>query len=331
MANMFTPALHAAALSAVLSTTSASVYAADYEIRLGHVTSDKEPIQQAMEVFAERVAERTQGRVEIEIFPNAALGSNSEVYEQLRAGAPIMTIAEPSYLSDYVADFGIFGGPYLLDEPRDLMKIVESDLYKEMKQRLNEEAGIELLAMNWLFGERHMIADHPISTPDDIEGMTFRTLPNRMWVKTFEAMGARPTQLAWAEVYSGLSAGVVEAAEAPLPSLYGAKLFEVKDTVSLTGHFTGFTGLSINADYFASLPEDIRLVLYEEAVRAGNYMTDLIAETTEEWEKKLEAQGATIHRDVDTEAFREKTSSVYEQFPEWSDGLYERVTDILSR
>ena len=78
---------------------------------------------------------------------------------------------------------------------------------------------------------------------------------------------------------------MVEGAEAPLPSIYGAKLHEVKHVISLTGHFKAFTGLIMNADYLASLPEDIQAVLKEEALSAGDYMTDLMLSSQEEWER----------------------------------------------
>lgn len=320
-------AFAAAAIAGMAAMSPAA--AADYEIRLGHVTSDKEPVHQAIEHFAEKVAERTDGRVNITVFANAQLGSNPEVYEQMRAGAPIMTVSDPGYLSDFVPDFGVLGGPYLMEDPRDFSKIVESDLYADMKDRLRDESQIELLSLNWLFGSRHLISDKPISTPDDIAGMTFRTPPNIMWVETFNSMGARPTQLAWAEVYSGLSAGVVEGAEAPLPSIYGAKLHEVKKVISMTGHFKGFTGLVINADYFATLPEDIQTIMEEEAIAAGVFMTDLMLNSEEEWVTKLEAEGVTFNREVDIPAFQEKTAVTYTKFPDWTPGLYEKVREIL--
>lgn len=303
--------------------------AADFNLRLAHVTSDKEPIQEAMEIFAENISERTDGRVEVTIFPNAQLGSNSEVYEQMRAGAPIITVSDPGYLSDFVADFGVLGGPYLMADPRDFSKILSSGLYDDMKGRLRDKSGIELLSLNWLFGSRHMISDKAISSPADIAGMTFRTPPNIMWVETFNAMGARPTQLAWSEVYSGLSAGVVDGAEAPLPSIYGAKLHEAKKVISLTGHFKGFTGLVMNSDYFAGLPDDIQVALAEESVDAGIYMTNLMLQSQEEWIAKLEAEGVTVNRDVDVAAFQEMTAEVYTKFPDWSEGLYDHVRTVL--
>lgn len=303
--------------------------AQDYTFRLAHVTSDKEPIQQAMEKFVEQVTARTEGRVAIEIFPNATLGSNPEVYEQMRAGAPIITISDPGFLSDFVPDFGVLGGPYLMADPRDFQKIVDSELFSDLTDQLRADGGIELLALNWFFGARHMISDRPITGPDEIAGMSFRTPENIMWTETFTAMGARPTTLAWSEVYSALGSGVVDGAEAPLPSIYGARLHEARTEISLTGHFKGFTGLIMNADTFAGLPEDIQVIMSEEALSAGVYMTDLMLTSQEEWIAKLEAEGAHVTREVDVAAFQDLTAVVYTKFPAWSDGLYEQVRAIL--
>ncbi|MGB5557681.1 MAG: C4-dicarboxylate TRAP transporter substrate-binding protein [Paracoccaceae bacterium] len=318
-----------AMLAATASIAPLASYAQDYTFRLAHVTSDQEPIQQAMEQFAANVTERTEGRVAIQIFPNAQLGSNPEVYEQMRTGAPIITISDPGFLSDFVPDFGVLGGPYLMEDPRDFQKIVDSELYANLIDQLRADGGIELLALNWFFGARHMIADRPISGADDIAGMSFRTPENIMWTETFLAMGARPTTLAWAEVYSALGSGVVDGAEAPLPSIYGARLHEARPIISLTGHFKGFTGLIMNADTFAALPEDIQTILSEEATSAGVYMTDLMLTSQEEWIAKLEAEGATVNREVDVAAFQEMTAGVYTKFPAWSDGLYEEVRATL--
>ncbi|MEY8141171.1 C4-dicarboxylate TRAP transporter substrate-binding protein [Falsihalocynthiibacter sp. CO-5D18] len=315
--------------AALIAVSPIAASAQEYTFRLAHVTSDKEPLQQALEQFANNVQERTDGRVAIQIFANAQLGSNPEVFEQVRAGAPIITMSDPGYLSDFVADFGVLGGPYLMEDPRDFQKIIDSELYTGMKNRLRDESDLELLSLNWLFGSRHMLSDKAISSPTDTAGMTFRTPPNIMWVETFNAMGARPTQVAWGEVYSALSAGVVDGAEAPLPSIYGSKLYETKNVISLTGHFKGFTGLMMNADLFVALPEDIQTIINEEAINAGGFMTDLMLSSEEEWIAKLEAEGVTFNRDVDVAAFQEATADVYTKFPDWSDGLYVQVRSIL--
>jgi tripartite ATP-independent transporter DctP family solute receptor len=301
------------------------------EISLAHVTSDKEPIQDTMESFAAAVLARSGGQIRITVFANGALGNNPEVYEQVRAGAPMITISDPGYLSDFVADFGVLGGPYLIDHPEDFDRLLQSDLFAELSQRLRDESQIELLALNWLFGSRHMISDRPISRPPDLEGMTFRTPPNIMWVETFRALGARPAQLAFPEVYSGLSTGVVDGAESPLPTLYAARLYEVRKVLSLTGHFQGFTGLVMGTRFFERLPEEWRIILKEEALAAGHRMTERMLRSEAEWVARFEAQGVRIHRDIDIDAFRQASAVVYERFPRWTPGLHARVRQILDK
>ncbi|MFC6491012.1 C4-dicarboxylate TRAP transporter substrate-binding protein [Nitratireductor sp. GCM10026969] len=303
---------------------------AQIELRLATVSSTGEPIYEAMEFFVEAVEEKVGDAVTITIHPNGELGSNQEVYEQVKIGAPVIQNSDPGYLSDYVPDFGILNGPYLLSDPRDFSKILKSDLFAGMKDDLRGSAGFELLATNWFFGARHVISDREIRTPADMEGLTIRVPPNTMWIETIEAMNGRGVQLAWPEVYTGLSTGVVKAAEAPLAALHASKLYEPAKTVSMTGHFKAFVGLVMNADLFASFPPEVQEALTRSAIEAGDYMTDLVIASEEDYAGKLEAEGVTIVRDVDEAAFRQATESVYGAFPDWTPGLYERVSEILA-
>lgn len=321
--------LRALALAAV-SSFAISASAQEVTLRLATVSSTNEPIYQAMEYFAEQVSERSGGKVAISIHPNGELGGAQEVYEQVKIGAPIIQNSDPGYLSDYTPDFGILNGPYLLDDPADFTKILQSDIYGEMVDHLRANSGFELLASNWYFGARHIISGREIRSPADMDGLTIRVPPNTMWIETINAMGGRGVQLDWSEVYTGLSTGVVQAAEAPLPSLYAARLYEPVKVVSQTGHFTAFVGLVMNADLFASYPEDVQASLVDSAVAAGEYMTDLVRESESEFAARLEAEGVTIVDDVDHAAFKEATASVYNAFPDWTPGLYDQIQAILA-
>ncbi|HET6467633.1 MAG TPA: TRAP transporter substrate-binding protein DctP, partial [Geminicoccaceae bacterium] len=216
------------------------------------------------------------------------------------------------------------------EKPEDFKKILESDWLEEVDAKLRE-AGFRVVSYNNLFGARHMIADVPIRTPADIEGLTVRVPPNQMWLKTFEAMGARPTTVQWSEVYNALSQNVVAAAEAPLGSLWGSKLHEVKKTLSMTSHFIAWVCFVGSEEYFRSLPEDIQTVLMEEGERAGDYMGQLTMEKQEEYLGMFRDAGVTIVEDVDLPAFQKATASVYEAFPEWSPGLHEKIRSILDQ
>lgn len=314
---------------AALSVTTVALQAQEVTLRVTHVLSTSEPMHLASERFAELVTERSNGRIAVEVFPAGQLGSNIDMYEQVRMGAPIVQISDPGYLSDYVADFGILNGPYLLDDPADFAKLLESDWYKGIVEQLAEEQGIRVLSLNWLFGSRHVIANKPVRTLADMDGLSIRIPPNVMWIETFSALGARGETLAWTEVYSGLATGVVDAAEAPLSSLWGSKLYESANTISMTGHFTAFTGPIINEEVYRSMDAELQQIVNEAAVEAGDYMAELVSASQDQFRSDLEAAGVTFVDDVDIPSFREATAVVYTAFPNWSEGLYDRVRAIL--
>lgn len=316
-------------IAAAFCALTAPALAADYEIRLANSLSPDEPTNVAADFFAAEVAKRTDGRVEIQVFPAQQLGSEKDVNQMMRQGANIISITSSGYLSDFVPDIGVLEGPYLLDDVAQYDKLIQSDWFGTIEDRFRDE-GMVFLTKNALFGSRNMLTDKPIRTPADIEGMTIRVPPNTVFVKTFEAMGARPTTVEWAEVYGALQQNVVEGAEAPLGSLWGSKLHETRSTISMTQHFTAFTYWMINADYFATMPEDIQQIMLEVGAEAGALSTQLTLEREEEYKQQFRDAGITIVEDVDTAAFREKTAGVYQEFPDWTPGLYDTIQGILS-
>ena len=177
-------------------------------IRLAHSLSTTEPAHLAAEFFAKNVAQRTNNKVQIQVFPSEQLGSGKEVNEMIRQGANVMNITDPGYLSDFVPDIGVLNGPYLIKDPNDYAKLLASDWYKGVEKKL-EAAGFKLVMANGFFGQRHLIADKPVKKPEDMAGMTVRVPPNTMWIETFKAMGARPTTVQWSEVYNALQQNVV--------------------------------------------------------------------------------------------------------------------------
>lgn len=319
------------AMTAVVAITlSIGVASAqEFKIRLSHSLSTSEPAHLASEFLAKNVSQRTNGRVSIEVFPGQQLGSEKDVNEMMRQGANLITVTDAGYLSDFVPDMGIMAGPYLFKTPEDQTKLISSDWFKDIEQKF-DKAGIRFIIKNGYFGQRHLISDKPVRHPRDIAGMTVRVPPNTVFVETFKAMGARPVTVQWSEVYNGLQQNVVSGAEAPLGSLWGAKLHEARKTISLTGHFTAFNYWVINARYMQSLPADIQKILIEEGIKAGEYKTKLTKEKNDEYLDLFRKAGVTIISDVDTDEFREATKGVYGAFPKWTPGLYEKVSGIVA-
>jgi tripartite ATP-independent transporter DctP family solute receptor len=319
----------AAAATMVAVFSAGSAMSAEYDFRLPHVTSATEPVNQAALFFAKAVEERSDGRISVDVFPGGQLGTNPEMFEQVNLGAPLIILADPGYLSDFVPDFGVLNGPYLLDEPQDFTKILASKWFAGMIDRVRDETNFELLTLNWFFGDRNVISHKAVRTVDDFHGLSIRVPPNVMWIATFEALGARGEQIAWAEVYGALASGVVEAAEAPLGSIKGSSLQENAKVISMTGHFYSWIGLMMNNELFASMPEDLQGVLRQSAIDAGDFMTDLVQSAQGGFIEDFEAQGVTFITDVDRAGMREATLEVYEKFPAWTPGLLGEVRAIL--
>lgn len=310
------------ALAALALTTAVS--AQEIKIRFAHSLSPTEPAHLAAEYFAKNVAARTKGRVQITVFPAEQLGPGKDVNEMIRQGANVMNITDPGYLADFVPDVGVLNGPYLIKTPQEYDKLLASAWYKGISKKL-ETAGFKLIMANGFFGQRHLISDKAVRKPEDMAGMTVRVPPNAMWIETFKAMGARPTTVQWSEVYNALSQNVVQGAEAPLGSLWGAKLQEARKVISMTGHFTAFLMWPINATFFNNLPKDVQEVLLEEGAKAGTEMTRLTLASQDDYIAKFKATGVTFVTDVDISAFQKATAGVYKVFPKWTPGLRETV------
>jgi TRAP-type transport system periplasmic protein len=297
------------------------------ELKFSHVLPTNEPLHQVAVEIAKALEARSNGSIKSQVYPNTELGNNRDNLEQIRRGANIILLSDPGNVADYVPDYSIMAGPFLYKDYKDVQKLAATKWHQEMIKQ-SAEKGIKILAMDWYFGSRHMISDKVIRTPDDMKGMKVRVPPNKMWIETIKAMGGSPTTLQWSEVYSGLTQGVVDAAEAPLSTLFGSKLFEAKKKIALTGHFKAAVGLQMSQKVFDSLSPEQQKILTEEIAKGGIEATKRVVDSESEWRKKLEAQGV-VFNEVDQAAFEKACQVVYTQFPAWSAGLYDRIKTEL--
>ncbi len=278
--------------------------------------------------MADRIIERTDGTLEIQVFSGGVLGGQKDNLEQIVRGVNLITFTDPAQISDYVPDFGIMNAPYIFKDPSEITKLGSSDWHAEMRA-LASEQGLKVLDMDWLYGVRHLISNEVITSPEDMQGLKVRVPSTNMWIATIKAMGGTPTVVQWSEAYSALGQGVVDAAESPIANLYIAKFHEVAKNVALTGHFTAASGLVMSQEIFETLSEEQQTVLMEEVNKTGEILMAAVLKNTEDYKKKMEEAGVTFN-EVDREAFRLACRSVYDEFPNWSDGLAEKIQTILS-
>ena len=306
--------------------------AQEFTFRVTHEMGAQDAINIAAIRFAERVIDRSGGRIDVKVFPAAQIGHDNDTLEQTKAGASLIVITNAGGAAGTeVPDLSVLDGPYLFDTLEDYRTLIKSDWFASVSDQLEQKGKLKILAANWLFGTRHLITDRAIRTPDDIKGLKMRIPPLEMWVETFKSLEANAQAINWGEVYTALSSGVVDGVEAPLESIWAAKFYEVKKTISMTGHFTNWISPIMSADVFASMPADLQTIMLEESEIAGEIITALALDREQGFRDKLEGEGVTFVADVDRNAFSKKSKVTYSQISQWTPGLYETVRAAMGK
>jgi tripartite ATP-independent periplasmic transporter solute receptor, DctP family len=304
--------------------------AAKYVIKAAYENNTGEPFDQSMREWARLFKERTNGEGEIRVFPSSQLGSKKDVMEQMQMGAALVTVTDGAFLADFgIPDFSIMLGPYLGRSPEEMAKLAETPWFKGLNKQLDDK-GLHVLASNWFFGRRHILAKKPVHSPADLAGLKIRVPNTKIQIAGFEAMGATPTPMPWAEVYPALTTGVVDGAENAIPVMYGQKLHEQAKYLILSGHVDLMSQIVCGTKYFNKLPADIQKALTDTCLEAGLFQTDLIQKVDNEYIDKMKTEGVTVI-EVDREQFAKAAEGAYGKFPDWTPNLYETLQKELGR
>lgn len=303
------------------------------KVQIGFENSISEPVGQGLVKWQELVAERGDGSIVIELFPDSQLGTKSELIDSMLLGEPVVTLADGAFYADYgVKDMGILFGPFLFETWEQAWTLTESDWYAEQSELL-EVKGLKLLSSNWKYGERHTMTNKLVESPEDLKGLKIRVPSNQIQTEGFNALGATATGMALDEVYQALQTKTIDGAENPLATLYGRKLHEVSPYLLLDGHVKNFTTWVSGTMFFDSLTPEQQELLISTGKEAGIYNNGLVDESTDEYLQMMIDEGVTVTEMTpeNTQKFMEASESFYEKGDVfgWSEGLYETVKKAM--
>lgn len=286
--------------------------AAQAQLNINTALTQTDPLYKGLERMRDRVAERSQGKLTIRIFPGSQLGKDEDVLEQARAGANVAVVVDGGRMAVFVKEFGVLGAPYVADGFKGVRKVVTSPLFETWVEKLRKTSGHQILSFNWWQGDRHLITNKPVKVPADLSGVRMRTPGAPVWMETIRAMGATPTPMAWGEVYPAMQQKVIDAVEAQHPASVGAKLYEVAKYVTKTGHINLITGIVTSAAWYDGLSPELQKILREESLAAGDYASQLTEESLVGFEAEMKKNGMTV-TEVDRAPFIEATKAVYDK------------------
>jgi TRAP-type transport system periplasmic protein len=295
----------------VLGGTAASAQES-FTLRFNHVLGPSEPYHEGFLNWAQRVEERTQGGLKIEVFHSAQLGVEEDIIEQMRQGANIGQNTDSARLGNYVPGIAVMNGPYFADSLEDVWKLSEAPTIVKWQEELASQHGLKVVCFDWVQGFRHFFTNKPIKIPADLAGLRIRTPPAPIWQESIRALGAAPTAMAFGDMYPALQQQAIDGVELVYANIPGGRFYEVLKYANETAHILLINFEVVSAQWFDGLPPDYQTALVEECRGAGRETSERIAAMAEEIKADLQTKGLTIVTDIDLDAFRAAGEKAYE-------------------
>ncbi|UCC22841.1 MAG: TRAP transporter substrate-binding protein [Planctomycetota bacterium] len=296
-------------------------------LKLAHGLDTNHPVHKAMVFMAEKVAEKSAGRLRIDIYPSEQLGTERECIEQLQIGALDMTKTSSSPLESFIPQVKVLGLPYLFRDSEHYWRVLLGPIGKELLDA-GQDVGLKGLCFYDAGARSFYTRNRLVNTPADLAGMKIRVQKSNMAIKMIEAMGASATPIDWGELYTSLQQGVVDGAENNPPSFYTSLHYEICKYYILDEHTRPPDVLLISTIVWNKLSPEFKTILQQAADESVTFQRQLWAEKEKENLQGVEKAGVTIIR-PDKKPFREAVKSMWDEFDNTQIGeLADRVKQV---
>lgn len=292
-------------------------------ITLGHGAAPTNPRHLAAKLFATQVATCTKGAITVNIADSGTMGDDVELLTSTSAGIVQITANSQGATGQIVPEINLIGLPFLFSDSPTAWRVLDGEVGAMIDAKA-QNAGLKVLAF-WDNGIRHVShMSKSITTPDDLKGMKIRTPPDEMTLAIFNAVGANPAPLAFAELPTALQSGVFEGQENPLTNIYSSKIHEITKFISLTGHKYESAPLLASMAWWSGLSAENQTCVQDAANAAKWYQRGVALEAASALVEPLKASGVTLTEVADRQAFIDATASVY-------DAWGARFPDLVAR
>src|SRR6056297_512521 len=330
MTMTFTRRAVGAMLASVALTGAA--HAAEIELKLAWLTADSptDPYAITAHAFKEELEAALPGRVEVQLFPNRQLGDDKEILEGLQFGTIDMGIITNAVVANLEPTYQLVDLPFLFGSAEQAHSVLDGAVGQQLAENLSAHGVVSLGAAEG--GFRNMINNtRPVRTPEDVEGVKFRTMQNPVFIEMFDALGGSPVPMAWGEVFTAMQQGTVDGLEIPASVVMANNYPEVTQFLSFTRHTYSAIHLLMAESTFESLPEDVQQAVIDAGEAAIATQRETVAAAEADVVAALGEKGMEINEIDDVEAFRAKVAPVYERFePTIGDDLLERALNAVS-
>ncbi len=286
-----------------ITASAGSAQTAPVKLRFGHAHPVTDSQHIAALEFAKKVKERTQGGIEIQVFPNNQLGNDNTMIAGVRGGTIDIETSGNPFFTGIVPKLNVLDLPYLFDDMKQVAKVLDGSIGRSLLNEL-EAHRMKGLAF-WEVGYRSLAnSRRPVNKAEDIKGLKLRTTPNQAHIKAFQLLGAAPQPMPFSEVFSALETKAIDGHENPPTLMASTKMYEVQKHLSLTKH--AYTALIVvmNKAKFESLKPEFQQVVLQEAANAAVFQRDLNARSEASALAELRKNGMQIVEKPDIEGIK---------------------------
>jgi tripartite ATP-independent transporter DctP family solute receptor len=278
----------------------------------------------------ERIKERSKGTIDVDWYPANQLGSDVELMQSVIAGNQTFWGDGVEWLGEWMPDYNILGWGYAFRDRDHMQKFLKSAAFKELSDAFENKYKVKTLAVTAV-EPRILFSKKPVRTLADIQNIKMRVPEIEAYLRFWEAIGTKPSRVTAAEIYMGLSQGVIEACEYPTASGYSAKFHEAAPNVTITQHIQSTYGILMNKNHYDSLTPELQKVVQDAASEAVAYCDSKAVERKQEALDKMREEGATIIDSINVKEWQDKVApatTAMEEKGMWARGLYNAIQQI---
>lgn len=280
-------------------------------IKLAHGLDVTHPVHKAMVFMGERLAEKSGGKLSLDIYPSQQLGSERECLELLQIGSLGMTKVSTGVLENFAPQLKVFGLPFLFRDADHRFAVLEGPIGEEL---LNASIPQRLKGLTFYdAGSRSFYTKEPVEHPEDLKGLKLRVMESQTAMNMVKSLGGSPTPIAWGELYTALQQGVVDGAENNLPSFYLSHHYEVCKYFIVDEHTALPDELLISTVIWNKLSQQEQKWVKEAAMESLEYEKKIWHEAEMEALSEIQKAGVKIIR-PEKEPFRALVQPMYTEF-----------------
>ena len=282
-------------------------------IKLAHVVNEKDPYHITCLKFKEVVETKSQGKIKVDIFPNASLGDERALIEGMQMGTVQAGVITNGPIGNFLPELAVFEMPFLFASEAEAYKVLDGPVGQKMLAKF-ETINLKGLA----FAERGFRnltnSKRPVRTPADAAGLKIRVMENPVFIDTFKALGVNAVPMAWTEALTALQQKTIDGQENPVNVAFAFKLQETQKYFSMTKHTYSPATIVMSKKFFDSFDKPSQDILLAAAKESAQYVRKWGADQMTEQFKAIKAGGMEIITDIDTKAFQAAVKPVYEKY-----------------